>query len=257
MSSGSPSQSTSPPRPEPALLSRALPDGLRQRRLEVVRQRPDPRREGGQLVGAAAGLGPHRGQLGGEAGVVGDRHALVEVEQGVLAGADAQPLLGDGLVGPPGRAIGCDLEIVEPRSDAFVEDFLTAAERSLVAGAPDEDARHLLANLVWCGKESALKVLRTGLRRDTRSVEVSLPGGPGQDDCFISMCVAPFTVSNSSSCTSCGAKGQLCCANKWCSAGLSCGTSYPYNCVECGLSGEPCCEGIFCITGTCGGGKCP
>jgi 4'-phosphopantetheinyl transferase len=85
------------------------------------------------------------------------------------------------LVGPPGRAIGCDLELVEPRSDAFLADFLTPAERSLVSGRGEHDGRDLLANLVWCGKESALKVLRTGLRRDTRSVEVSLPDGPAVD----------------------------------------------------------------------------
>ena len=77
------------------------------------------------------------------------------------------------LVGPPGTALGCDLELVEPRSDAFVGDFLTPAEQRLVAAAGPE--RDLVANLVWCGKESALKVLRTGLRRDTRSVEVSFP----------------------------------------------------------------------------------
>ena len=80
------------------------------------------------------------------------------------------------LVGPLGTALGCDLELVEPRSDAFVTDFLTPAEQALVAAAGEE--RSLVANLVWCGKESALKVLRTGLRRDTRSVEVSLPRGP-------------------------------------------------------------------------------
>jgi 4'-phosphopantetheinyl transferase len=85
------------------------------------------------------------------------------------------------LVGPPGTALGCDLELVEPRSDAFVGDYLTAAEQRLVAGAGGEDARDLLANLVWCGKESALKVLRTGLRRDTRSVEVSFPEGASVD----------------------------------------------------------------------------
>jgi 4'-phosphopantetheinyl transferase len=81
------------------------------------------------------------------------------------------------LVGPPGTALGCDLELVEPRSDGFVGDFLTAAEQGLVAAAGGGDARDLVANLVWCGKESALKVLRTGLRRDTRSVEVSFPEG--------------------------------------------------------------------------------
>jgi 4'-phosphopantetheinyl transferase len=81
------------------------------------------------------------------------------------------------LVPPPGTPIGCDLELVEPRSDAFVADYLTPAEQRLVAAAGEGDARELLANLVWCGKESALKVLRTGLRRDTRSVEVSFPDG--------------------------------------------------------------------------------
>lgn len=79
------------------------------------------------------------------------------------------------LVGPPGTALGCDLELVEPRSDAFVADYLTPTEQRLVAVAGLE--RDLVANLVWCGKESALKVLRTGLRRDTRSVEVSFPEG--------------------------------------------------------------------------------
>jgi 4'-phosphopantetheinyl transferase len=81
------------------------------------------------------------------------------------------------LVGPPGTALGCDLELVEPRSDAFLADYLTPAEQRLVDAAGGGDGRDLLANLVWCGKESALKVLRTGLRRDTRSVEVSLPEG--------------------------------------------------------------------------------
>jgi len=74
--------------------------------------------------------------------------------------------------GRSGGAIGCDLELVEPRSDRFVADWFTPAERDLVAADPGD--RDLVANLVWSAKESALKVLRTGLRRDTRSVEVSL-----------------------------------------------------------------------------------
>jgi 4'-phosphopantetheinyl transferase len=70
--------------------------------------------------------------------------------------------------------VGCDLELVEPRSPGFVTDFLTPAEQEYVAGAPDRDA---VANLLWSAKESALKVLRTGLRRDTRSVEVTVHSG--------------------------------------------------------------------------------
>ncbi len=71
--------------------------------------------------------------------------------------------------------LGVDLELVEPRSDAFVTDFLTPSEQRLVGEAADPEEHGLRANLIWCGKESALKVLRTGLRRDTRSVEVSFP----------------------------------------------------------------------------------
>jgi 4'-phosphopantetheinyl transferase len=85
------------------------------------------------------------------------------------------------VVGPSGSHLGCDLELVEPRSPAFVADYLTPPEQALVAGVIAEDERARVANLVWCGKESALKVLRTGLRRDTRSVEVSLTDAPPAD----------------------------------------------------------------------------
>ncbi len=78
------------------------------------------------------------------------------------------------VVAPADLGVGCDLEIVEPRTDRFVRDWFTPAERDLVFGADPGEARHLLANLVWSAKESALKVLQTGLRRDTRSVEVDV-----------------------------------------------------------------------------------
>jgi len=72
-----------------------------------------------------------------------------------------------------GTRVGCDLEAVEPRSSRFVNDFFTEQERKAVdttAGAHRD--RHVA--LTWSAKESALKVLRVGLRRDTRSVEVEL-----------------------------------------------------------------------------------
>src|SRR5450755_1949792 len=75
------------------------------------------------------------------------------------------------LVADQPAAIGCDLELVEPRSDAFVRDYLTGPEASFVTAAGP--AHDVSANLIWSAKESALKVLRTGLRRDTRSVEVA------------------------------------------------------------------------------------
>lgn len=77
-------------------------------------------------------------------------------------------------------SVGCDVEIVEPRSAGFVADFLTATEQEYVASRPDDD-RPAAANLIWSAKESALKVLRTGLRRDTRSVEVSVVASRDDD----------------------------------------------------------------------------
>lgn len=81
------------------------------------------------------------------------------------------------LIGEDLSRLGCDLEIVEPRSPGFVSDFLTSAEQSYV-GSLAADDRDAAANLLWSAKESALKVLRTGLRRDTRTVEVDV----GTDD---------------------------------------------------------------------------
>jgi 4'-phosphopantetheinyl transferase len=80
-----------------------------------------------------------------------------------------------------GGAVGCDLELVEPRSPGFIRDFLTGTEQRFVTALPAGDERDAAANLLWSAKESALKVLRTGLRRDTRSVEVTVhaPGADG------------------------------------------------------------------------------
>lgn len=78
------------------------------------------------------------------------------------------------LVGPDLGAVGVDLEIVERRSAGFVRDFLTPPEQDLVASVPGPDGFDAAANLIWSAKESALKVLRTGLRADTRTVEVRL-----------------------------------------------------------------------------------
>ena len=89
------------------------------------------------------------------------------------------------LVGPPGSArsgtLGIDLEVVEPRSEAFVADFFTAAERDYVSGLAHIDHRHEAANLIWSAKEAALKVQQVGLRVDTRTVEVQLQFTPRSD----------------------------------------------------------------------------
>jgi 4'-phosphopantetheinyl transferase len=83
------------------------------------------------------------------------------------------------VVAPPGIAVGCDLELVEARTDAFLRDWFTPGEQDLVGGVAPGAERQLVANLVWSAKESALKVLQTGLRRDTRSVEVDVVDAAG------------------------------------------------------------------------------
>lgn len=67
--------------------------------------------------------------------------------------------------------LGCDLELIEPRTDSFIADYFTEEEQHLVELARAAD-RACLVTLLWSAKESALKALQEGLRRDTRSVAV-------------------------------------------------------------------------------------
>ena len=74
-----------------------------------------------------------------------------------------------------GVRLGCDLEVVEPRTNAFVSDYFTTEEQQEVSwSAPAE--RDRLVALIWSGKESALKALRAGLTLDTRSLQVCIAG---------------------------------------------------------------------------------
>ncbi len=72
----------------------------------------------------------------------------------------------------PALKFGVDLEKVEPRSEGFVEDYFTPAEREMVHAYPLE-VRDLVATLVWSLKEAMLKALGVGLRWDTRQVEIA------------------------------------------------------------------------------------
>ena len=74
------------------------------------------------------------------------------------------------------------MEAVEPRTQRFVDDFFTDRERALVM-ATTGMVRERHVALVWSAKESALKVVRSGLRRDTREVEIEIgdPEAAGED----------------------------------------------------------------------------
>ena len=73
-------------------------------------------------------------------------------------------------------SIGADIERIEPRAAAFVNDFFTKTEADRVWACP-QAARDTLVTVIWSAKEAVLKALREGLRMDTRSVEVGqVPG---------------------------------------------------------------------------------
>ena len=78
-------------------------------------------------------------------------------------------------VGPQDTKLGCDLELIEAHSEAFIRDYFTEEEQRAIQAASEED-RHRMATLMWSAKESALKALGVGLRADTRSVGICLAG---------------------------------------------------------------------------------
>jgi 4'-phosphopantetheinyl transferase len=83
--------------------------------------------------------------------------------------------LGFCVVGPRDISLGCDLELIEPRTLDFIEDYFTAEEIDSLKSM-DADPKAVFATVIWSAKESALKVLREGLRRDTRDVVVRYDG---------------------------------------------------------------------------------
>jgi 4'-phosphopantetheinyl transferase len=71
--------------------------------------------------------------------------------------------------------VGCDIELIEPRSDQFVREWFSPWEQELVFAAGER--QHLLANLLWTAKEAAVKARREGLRLDPRHAVVDLGNG--------------------------------------------------------------------------------
>jgi 4'-phosphopantetheinyl transferase len=71
----------------------------------------------------------------------------------------------------PGITVGIDLEVVEGRSAAFVEDFFTAEECAFVQTLRATQRAAWVAS-VWSAKEAVLKALKVGLRVDSRAVSI-------------------------------------------------------------------------------------
>jgi len=74
-----------------------------------------------------------------------------------------------GLMEGHDRALGADVERIEPRSAAFAKEYFTPLEQRFLAAAP-QDQIDALTNAIWSGKEAALKAIRRGLAEDTRIV---------------------------------------------------------------------------------------
>jgi acyl transferase domain-containing protein/NAD(P)H-dependent flavin oxidoreductase YrpB (nitropropane dioxygenase family)/NAD(P)-dependent dehydrogenase (short-subunit alcohol dehydrogenase family)/phosphopantetheinyl transferase/acyl carrier protein len=79
----------------------------------------------------------------------------------------------------PGEFIGLgvDMEKVEPRSEAWVQDYFTEEE---IGEAGTDDGRWARLTRIWSVKEATLKAFGTGLRFDLRDVGVSSPDDSGR-----------------------------------------------------------------------------
>lgn len=73
-------------------------------------------------------------------------------------------------VAPLPTRVGIDVETIEPRSDAFVREWLSGEEQAALGGAGA--ARDVAVLCCWTGKEASAKVLREGLRLDVRHATV-------------------------------------------------------------------------------------
>jgi 4'-phosphopantetheinyl transferase len=76
-------------------------------------------------------------------------------------------------VGPSGLALGCDLELIEPRGDGFLSNCFRREEVEIVRAARVGE-RDLMATVIWSAKGSALKAHGDVLRANTRDVAIPL-----------------------------------------------------------------------------------
>lgn len=104
---------------------------------------------------------------GAPAVFIANRRSALEISLSHRAGRGACALATSQM------AIGCDLELVEPRSSNFIDDYFVPEERQMLAKV-ETDNRDCLVALLWSAKESALKALQAGLRMDTCCLTVKL-----------------------------------------------------------------------------------
>jgi 4'-phosphopantetheinyl transferase len=91
-------------------------------------------------------------------------------------------------VAKPDWPIGCDIERIAPRDEAFIDDYFTETEALLVRQAVGNQ-RDLLVTTVWSAKEAVLKALQLGLSVDTRAVACLIDPGKRPSDTWV-----PFKI---------------------------------------------------------------
>lgn len=98
-------------------------------------------------------------------------------------------------IAPEKLSVGCDLEWIEYESPGFFNDYFRPEEMRFCREAP-APIKPVAGYLIWSAKESCLKVLREGLRRDTRSVriEVDFKGETGSWNAWVGHCIETARV---------------------------------------------------------------
>ena len=91
-------------------------------------------------------------------------------------------------VAKPNWPIGCDMEQIVSRDEAFIDDYFTETEALLVHQVSDE-VRDMLVTAVWSAKEAVLKALHLGLSVDTRAVACLLDPTKRSTDSWV-----PFEI---------------------------------------------------------------
>ncbi|HSD24794.1 MAG TPA: 4'-phosphopantetheinyl transferase superfamily protein [Solirubrobacterales bacterium] len=152
--------------PERAVLSR----------LRTPKRRADwrlGRWAGKAAVAAWRGVAPEAVVI--MAGENGAPEALIDGQRGASLSLSHRAGRALAMVADPPMVVGCDLEPIEPRSGAFLREWLRPVERELVSAQTGE-ARQLTANLIWTAKEAASKAMQEGLRLNIRQATVEVDG---------------------------------------------------------------------------------
>ena len=77
--------------------------------------------------------------------------------------------------------IGVDLELVEERFQSFVDDFFTPSEIDFVKNT-NGTLHQEIVTIIWSAKEAILKASGSGLRVDTRQVEICRIEGTAENE---------------------------------------------------------------------------